>query len=457
MPEKTLVIAYSGGVDSQVLLAALAKLKRERQLTNPMLVCHVNHGLSADAVAWQTFARQQAEYFSLPFITHTLSLKKQPQQSLEAIARDARYQLLAKASAEPAIIVTGHHLNDQAETFLLALKRGAGLKGLSAMPSNLTLAQHLLTRPLLAISRTEIEAYANQRQLPWIDDESNQDHTFDRNFLRHAVLPELEKRWPSFCQTLSRSVGHCQDAQALLDEVAQADLEQVMIAEQVLSVPALLLLSKLRFNNVVRHFLARYEKLMPSSAQLEQISKQFSAANDKNPTVKVGDYCLRRYGQQLHLTPSFRDISAWQKRLSNAYQAETIILPDGLGTLGVSAESESTVNDRMGNVDKQLCKNSHQRTVACIGLAMPEAKQVVSIRFNHDNPICQPHFRDKSRSLKKILQEAKIPTWQRQRIPFIYYDDTLVAALGLFVCKSHLVGSDEANLKLVWLEDKSSG
>jgi tRNA(Ile)-lysidine synthase len=439
--DKTIVVAYSGGVDSQVLLAALSKLKQQQQLKNPILVCHVNHGLSTNAAAWQQFASEQCQQFSLPLTIHQLALKKLPQQSLEAIARDARYQCLIKASEDSAFIVTGHHLNDQTETFLLALKRGSGLKGLSAMAQHSTLAQHSLVRPLLGISRDDIVAYAQHKNLDWIEDESNQDQTFDRNFIRHTVVPELTQRWPSFNKTLNRSVGHCQDAQLLLNEVAEEDFSKVMFADKVLSVPALLSLSALRFNNVMRFFLTRHDKLMPSSAQLMQITQQLHADSDKNPSVKIADYCLRRYQQQLYLTDNFADITEWSKQVLITSDGNNIELPDNLGS--IQLDVFETV--------RNIATTENHRDVEIIA---PKAEQIVSIRFNHDNPRCLPHFRDKSRALKKVLQEAKIPTWQRQRIPFIYYDETLVAALGLFVCKSYVPEPIDSKLKLVWLEPK---
>jgi tRNA(Ile)-lysidine synthase len=442
--DKTIVVAYSGGVDSQVLLAALSTLKQQQQLKNPIVVCHVNHGLSINAAAWHKFANEQCQQFSLPLTIHQLALKKLPQQSLEAIARDARYQCLVEASEEPAFIVTGHHLNDQAETFLLALKRGSGLKGLSAMAQHSTLAHHSLVRPLLGISREDIVAYAQHKKLDWIEDESNQDQAFDRNFIRHTIVPELTQRWPSFNKTLSRSVSHCQDAQLLLNEVAEEDFNKVMFSDKVLSVPALLNLSALRFNNVMRFFLARHDKLMPSSAQLMQITQQLHADNDKNPSVKIADYCLRRYQQQLYLTDNFANITEWNRQIIITADGSNIKLPDNLGCIQLdAAEGASDIDN--------IASNENQHSVEIIA---PKAGQIVNIRFNHDNPKCLPHFRDKSRALKKVLQEAKIPTWQRHRIPFIYYDETLVAALGLFVCKSYVPQSIDSKLKLVWLEPK---
>ena len=443
---QAIIVAYSGGVDSQVLLAALSKLKQQEKLSQNVKVCHVNHGLSANAPSWQDFATEQCQQFSLPLTIHQLALKKLPQQSLEAIARDARYQCLIESSAEPAFIVTGHHLNDQAETFLLALKRGAGLKGLSAMSAQTQLAQHTLVRPLLDISREDIVTYAEQHELAWIEDESNQDQAFDRNFLRHTIIPELTARWPSFNNTLSRSVSHCQDAQTLIDELAHEDFIKANINEKVLSIPALLNLSALRFNNVIRYFLAKHDKLMPSSAQLQQIEQQMRASNDKNPAIKINDYSFRRYQQQLHLTDNFVEIKQWQHQVQLTKATDNITLPDNLGQLHITLLANNTELVTPQVTDEALMTN--------IRIQAPKEGQQVSIRFSHNNPTCLPDYRNKSRALKKILQEAKIPTWQRQRIPFLYYDETLVAALGLFVCKSHLPQQDSSKLQLIWLDNK---
>ena len=443
---KPIVVAYSGGVDSQVLLAALYQLKQQKKLTNTIAVCHVNHGLSKHASSWQEFAAKQCQQFSFPLITHQLSLKKQPQQSLEAMARDARYQCLVESSKEPALIVTGHHLDDQAETFFLSLKRGAGLKGLSAMSEQIQLAQHTLVRPLLAVSRAEIVHYAQQQNLTWIEDESNHDQVFDRNFLRHTVMPKLSARWPSFNDTLSRSVGHCQDAQSLLDELAEEDLVKVSITNKVLSIAELLNLSTLRFNNVIRYFLAKHDKLMPSSAQLQQIEQQMRASNDKNPAIKINDYSFRRYQQQLHLTDNFVEIKQWQHQVLLTKATDNITLPDNLGQLHITLLANNTELVTPQVTDEALMTN--------ISIQAPKEGQQVSIRFSHNNPTCLPDYRNKSRALKKILQEAKIPTWQRQRIPFLYYDETLVAALGLFICKSHLPQQDSSKLQLIWLDNK---
>ena len=438
MPKQPIVIAYSGGVDSQVLLVALAKLKQQGQLTNTIKVCHVNHGLSPHAEAWQAFAQTQSQLFSLPFITYELNLKKQAQQSLEALARDGRYQVLKQASAEPALIVTGHHLNDQAETFLLALKRGSGLKGLSAMPASMKLAQHLLVRPLLLVSRADILAYANQHKLTWIEDESNQVQAFDRNFLRQTVVPTLEKRWPSINKTITRSAEHCFEAQQLLEELAQQDLAECQRSPDKLSVPSLNKLSEARVKNLLRYFLSSHDVLMPTSQQLKQICQQLNAEPDKSPAIQLANCCLRRFKDELYLTRIYQDIALWQHSVNIDSLVDekslNVSLPDELGVLSFT------------NCSEQAQANSQIKSNWQAGIKKPSRDQVVTIRFAHQNPKCLPQYRQHSRGLKKVLQELAIPPWQRKRLPFIFYNDELVAVVGHFVCQNYLADNENTGV-----------
>ncbi|MFT5636503.1 MAG: tRNA(Ile)-lysidine synthase [Cognaticolwellia sp.] len=437
-PDKTIVIAYSGGVDSQVLLVALAKLKQQGQLANTIVVCHVNHGLSPHADAWQAFAQQQCDSFSLPLITHKLNLKKLSQQSLEAMARDARYQVLIQASAEPAIIVTGHHLNDQAETFLLALKRGSGLKGLSAMLASSTLAQHTLARPLLPISRANIIDYANEHQLSWIEDESNTDEHYDRNFLRHQILPKLNERWASINKTIARSAEHCYEAQQLLDELAQQDLVDCQLSSYKLSIPNLNKLSEPRLKNILRYFLSSHDLLMPTRQQLKQICLQLNADADKSPVIQLANCCFRRFKGEVHLTRIYQDISLWQQSVNLECLADekilNVALPDELGTLNFST--------LLGN-DKA---KSHWQAA----IKKPNVNQLVTVCFAHENPTCLPQYRQHSRALKKVLQELEIPPWQRKRLPFIFYDNELIAVAGHFVCRDYLVDNKNLGCFISW-------
>ena len=434
-PQRDIVIAYSGGVDSQVLLHALASLKAKKNLPNPISACHVNHGLSANALQWQTAAESYCKQLHIPLIICPLKLAKIKQQSLEAVAREARYKALKESSPENALIVTGHHGDDQAETFLLALKRGAGVKGLSAMKKEVFFDKQLLVRPLLSISRDEIEQYAKNNQISWQEDESNTDLNFDRNFIRHKIMPLLTQRWPSIFTTMHRSSKHCQDSQILLDELAEMDLARCLSTNQRLNITLLKSLSVRRFNNLLRFYLSSKSQLMPTTQQLDQIYHQLDAKTDKSPAVKLGSYWLRFFQQEVYITKDFNDISQWQQALNID---EKLPLPDGLGELNVYSSNTPASTTHQSK--------SLQRVVA------PNSQQQVTIKFCHNNEKCLPDYRNHSRSIKKVMQELAIPPWQRKRVPFLYYDDVLVAAVGYFVCQPFMVSENKENTLLLFIE-----
>jgi tRNA(Ile)-lysidine synthase len=476
-PERPIVIAYSGGIDSQVLLHALARLKQDQSckqyLRQAITVCHVNHGLSPLADTWQQLAQRQCEALSLPLTVCPVEVKAKAQHSLEALARDARYQALYEICPDNALIVTGHHSDDQSETFLLALKRGSGLKGLSAMAEISPLSPHFsnatpapkqsphkncstdsdgqqpkkshknlqLVRPLLSLPRSSIEAYAKAQALTWVEDESNSDVSFDRNFIRHQVMPILKERWPSILHTISRSSEHCSEGQALLTELAEQDLAACLVVKgskeskegnQTLSIEFLNRLSTARFNNLIRHFLAVNHCLMPTSQQLLQIHLQLNAAADKTPAVKVGSHWLRRYQQHVYLTPDFKDVNTWQKKITYDTLSDnnevTSELPDQLGHITLALIAEQNM--------LSICHNNQYHQ-----LKAPHPAQQLIIRYQHDNPSCLPDFRQRKRPLKKVLQELSIAPWLRQRIAYLYYDQELVSALGYFICKPYLTAA----------------
>ena len=444
-PSKQVVVAYSGGVDSQVLLHALVTLTQQHKINNPLLLCHVNHGLSPNAKDWQQFAVQQGDKYDIPVIIEQVCIDTTASQSLEAAAREARYSALKKAASHDAIIVTGHHSDDQAETFLLALKRGAGLKGLSSMAEEVELDKQLLVRPLLTISRKEIEQYAINYHLTWVEDESNLDTDFDRNFLRHDIMPLLSQRWPSIKATIARSASHCYEGQQLLNELAQADLSNCVTDSDVgaLAIEQLKILSQARFNNLMRYYLQLQQRLMPSTEQLSQVYQQIFADVDKSPEIKVGDYCLRRFNQALYITENYQDISSWQKVIAyhEIQNHITIELPDKLGELTFTGDDVI----------------AQPLTAISYVIKAPINEENISIRFSHNNPKCLPEYRQNRRPLKKVLQELKIPVWQRKRIPFLYYGDIFVAAIGHFVCKEYLPDESDKLLNVLWLGQDKSG
>lgn len=436
-PETPLVIAYSGGVDSQVILHACYVLKSLQLLSNSITVCHVNHGLSPHANLWENNAKQQCLEYYFSLVVKRVEVKNISQKSLEALARDARYKALSEHSENNAKIVTGHHGDDQVETFFLALKRGSGLKGLSAMketlPLNIEAAKsQSLVRPLLRVSRHDILAYAKKYELTWVEDESNSDTRFERNFLRHDVIPTLKKRWPSFLTTLFRSTEHIQESQQLLDELAAQDLQSCMSVNNRLSTTHLLALSQARFNNLLRFYLAKKHYLMPSTEQLVQAYQQMLDTEGQSAEVKLGEVWLRVFKTEVYFTALLADLTRWQsevilQKIEDSREISQITLPENLGTLYIN----QSMNDESVMPYEDIAVKQHF-------IQPPNKGQKVEVKFSHHNPTCLPDYRNKSRSLKKVLQELSIPPWERKQVPFLYYDGELVAAIGYFVCKSFI-------------------
>ncbi|WP_448248634.1 tRNA lysidine(34) synthetase TilS [Thalassotalea agariperforans] len=432
-PNKPIYLAYSGGVDSQVLLHAAAQLLTQGKLTNPLMVCHIHHGLSDNADRWLAFAEQQSQHYQSGFLSKKVQLMQDSGESLEALARDARYQALVEMTEVNDVIATGHHNDDQAETFLLALKRGSGLTGLAAMKGQQAFYQRQLVRPLLAIPRQTIEAYADAHQLTWIEDESNHDNRFDRNFLRNDILPLLTERWPAIKQTIARSAEHCRDAENLILEVTEQDYQQCCNSDNSLSVSALLTLSPARFNLLIRYFLKQNHGLMPSRQQLVELAQQLKAACDKTPAIKIGNYWLRRYQDSLYITPEYSDLSQWQRTvdLNELSEGKTISisLPDQLGEFSITKGemiNATPVSSALAN--STLVKSMQQYLFLDENLPL-------TLTFSHDNPKCLPDFRDKSRSLKKVLQELNIAPWLRKRQLFLMQNSLLVGVAGQFICQ----------------------
>ena len=249
---RQIYVAYSGGVDSQALLHTLACIKADGYLQANLRAIHVHHGLSAYADNWLEFTKQQAFTFGVEYQGVQVNVQEKPQQSLEALARDARYQAFKEYSDENAVIVTAHHQDDQLETLLLALKRGSGISGLGAMSEVRKFnAGRLIARPFLNVSRAEIERYASDKKLEWIEDESNADERFDRNFLRHQVIPLLQQRWPHILESVSRSTRHLREGQQLLEQTAEQDMQLAQFSEQSLAIEPLLSLTKPRLKKCI--------------------------------------------------------------------------------------------------------------------------------------------------------------------------------------------------------------
>ena len=419
---KRIVIALSGGLDSSVLLHLAAQYHKSHQHID-LLVVHVNHGLQEQANSWQLSCQQQAEALGLPFVAEMVDVVVQARSSLEAVAREKRYQALAKHMDAHSCLLTGHHVDDQFETFMLALKRGSGLQGLAAMPPMRDFAAGCLLRPLLLVTRAELEDYARQQQLSWIEDPSNQSLEFDRNFLRHKVLPELTQRWPQWLASTQRSVQLLQESVDLLEELAESDYQKLK-REQTLCCESLLLLSPKRQRNVLRYWFKLMNWAYPSQAQLEQILTQAAAKQDAKVAVTLAEGECRRFQANLYLVK----------------KAELL-------------ESELVSDWKLATTPILTLSNGSQLTWQTGGkLLPPSSSQQVSVKFR--TQLEQKNFnafgRKGSRSIKKLLQECKLPPWQRNRLPFVFYDEVLVAIADIYIQQDYAC-SQSKGIALSWL------
>ena len=296
-------VAYSGGVDSHVLLHALTSL---RPLPGMEVgAVHVNHGLQADAGHWQAHCREVCRDLDIPFIAQQVDGRAAAGESPEAAARQARYRALREWLPPGHCLLTAQHLDDQAETLLLQLLRGSGVRGLAAMPPLAAFGEGHLLRPLLDYPRASLLAYARQHGLKWIEDPSNTDTGLDRNYLRHHILPVLRERWPAMSETLARSAGHCAEAADLLADLGMQDI--TILSQdtlETLSVAGLRKLPPARRRNALRHWIVQRGGTAPSAAVLSRVNDDILGSRaDAQPCVRFGHHELRRYRDRLYLLP----------------------------------------------------------------------------------------------------------------------------------------------------------
>ena len=396
---KKVLIAYSGGLDSHVLLHALASIAPSQNLQ--IRAIYIDHGLQLIAKQWPQHCLTVCNRLSIACEIVSLNLSIPKGKSLEAVARDARYQAFAERIQQDEMLVTAHHQDDQAETLLVQLFRGAGINGLAAMPviSDFASGQHM--RPLLDQSRESLEQYAQQHKLDTIKDPSNQDQCFDRNFLRHAIIPRLKNRWKSINQLLARAAHHQAEAKNLLTEYLRQDLP-VLVGKRsgTLSIKKLKQLSLARRKAIIRYFIDQKGFLAPSEKKLHHIlSDVLNAGQSAMPCVHWQGVEVRRHQGDLYaiapLTP---------------HNTQQIIHWDTNQPLQLHCLNRILKSDQLEGIDALLVKHNHK----------------VEVRFRQGGEKIYQAQRKHTQSLKKIFQEMHIPTWERDRIPLIYIDNKLV-------------------------------
>jgi tRNA(Ile)-lysidine synthase len=420
-------VAFSGGVDSHALLHALARL-RDR-LKGEIGAVHVNHGLHEDAGEWEAHCRELCRDLAVQYVSLPVDARPARGESPEAAARAARYSALENWLPAGHCLLMAQHQDDQAETLLLQLLRGSGVKGLAAMPARARLGAGHLLRPLLDVSRQALQQYAIANRLHWVEDPSNRDTGLDRNFLRHQILPELRKRWPVMPALLSRSARHCAEAAMMLEQLAEQDVMTLGGRGETLPVSGLLQLSPDRLRNALRYWLMERCGTTPSTAVLARLVHDILGSRpDASPCVRWGGHEVRRYRDRLYLLrhiPGHHQARGQNRWLEWALTGP-LELPDAGGVLSVTRESGRGL-----------------RAVAVAG-------DGVRITFRRGGERCRPAGRHHHHSLKKLFQEQGVPPWERGRIPLIYIDNKLAAVTGYWVCEPFSAAPGEPGLVVQW-------
>lgn len=398
-------VAYSGGLDSHVLLHLLSEYKRTKNSEVKLFAIHVNHNLSAQAKQWVEHCEKVCKALNVPYFTDNVHVASNAVKgSLEEVLRDRRYEVFAKVLPNNSCLLTAHHADDQAETLLLQLFRGAGPKGLAAMPRKIKFSAGWLVRPLLDFSREDILCYAQRNRLSWIEDESNLNIKFDRNLVRHRLLPTIKERWVGVNKALARVARNCAEANILLEVLAKTDLQSVADVdnEDILNIELLKQLSISRQKNVLRFWLAQKQLLMPSEVKLDEIlSACINSRYDASPIVAWGGAEVRRFRNYLYAFPPL--VVHDNKLVLYFSSTERMVLPSMLGEMEIHISPEA-------NLDIQR----------------------ITVRFRQGGEKIKLPKRSGIRDLKKIMQEWGIPPWLRDRVPLVYYDSEIVAVVGYY-------------------------
>ncbi|WP_062569893.1 tRNA lysidine(34) synthetase TilS [Pseudoalteromonas arabiensis] len=397
-------VALSGGVDSVVLLHLMTTVRKQYPELEIEAV-YVNHGLSQHAGEWQRFCQSLCEELDVAFKAVHVEIVKRSRTSLEAQAREARYQALDENCLAGSVLLLGQHLNDQLETFLLRLKRGSGLQGLASMQQlRLLASERVCFRPLINITREQIEQFADEFAITHITDDSNSDERFDRNFLRHQVMPLLTMRFQGFEKSAARSIRLLQKQQSLLDEYTQSDLEQCQNLRGGLSCESVAKFSEARQANLVRAWLNQFTHQLPSENQLRQIIEQgLTAKADAQLKISLQSGDVRRHQQHWYFVKEQAIPEAMEIAL------QSIELTDG---------RKLTV--KLGK-----------------GIRKPKPNEQVRVEFNKPQAQIKPLHKPGSNTLKHWFKDAKVAPWLRAQVPLIYYNDELVQVVGYFVSAQH--------------------
>ena len=421
-PIQRLWVAYSGGIDSHVLLHRVVKLRSD--LPPLAGAIHIHHDLSLNADYWAEHC--QATCDQLGIGCQIIHARIGEGEGVEDSARRARYGAIQPCLRTGDAILLAQHQDDQAETFLIQALRGGGPHGLAAMPAIAPLGKGFMVRPMLEISRQDVQEYAARQELHWVEDESNLDTRFDRNFIRQVIVPKLLERWPAASRTLSRTASHTAALVTITDELLQDELHEVRGSrEDTLSISVLKSLTYTRASLLIRAMCHQLQLPVPATGHIrELLDKQLHAEADRQIHINWPGAEFRRYQDDLFILSPLPDIVSanWRYHWDGSHPLE---IPQLHGVLRLEACSD-------GGLD--------QKTI----------RQGLMVRPRAGNERCQPANEDFRRDLKTIYQKHHIAPWERERLPLIYSDEQLVAIADIVVCQQAMAKDTEAGYRVIW-------
>ena len=414
-------LALSGGLDSTSLLHMLVQL-RDQQTLPPLTALHVDHQLTGQSARWAAACRELCAAWGVALECRQVTVSPSG-AGLEAAARAARYAVFAELLGRDEVLLLAHHRDDQVETFFLRLLRGAGLTGLRAMPQQRRLGRGHLLRPLLNCTGTGLRDYAGQHALSWVEDASNRDQSFDRNYLRQTVLPQLEARWPGFRGNVLAAVAAIAAADGLLQDRYRAELATrcgTHWGEPTLALTALQDRTEHDSLQLIRLWLSGQGLTPPGRARLREFVRQLrTAATDTQPCLRLGAVVLRRYRNRLYLGA-----------VATARPAPARLAPATPLDWGAQGCLE-------------------MRPAPRGGLRLPAAGYwQLGLRAGGER--CRPRGRAVSRSLKKLLQEAGVPPWRRRQLPLLFDGTALAAVAGVCECEGFAPAAGHVGYRLMW-------
>lgn len=406
---QTIWIAFSGGLDSTVLLHACNLLVKST--AHRLRAIHVNHQLHPDSSNWSQHCAQVCSKLEIPFEVIPVDAQAYMHLGLEAAAREARYSAFESRLSSTDVLFTAHHADDQLETVLLQLFRGAGAQGLSGCATQRALGAGLLMRPLLQVQRQDIAAYAKQAVLDWLEDPANDALQHDRNYLRHKLMPLLHARWQGLHATISRAALWQSENAELLNNLAEADLlASGFVADSTLSCESLVHLSDARLRNVLRWWIRQNGFQAPNAQVMQRIvADAVFGGDDREPCIVWQDCEIRKYRGKLYIQATMPSHDAQQKHEWDLN--ESLELPALQLTLTTTALNE-------------------------FGLELNNINHL-QVGFRVGGEVIRPRGRGCQKDLKTLFQEAGVLPWLRNRIPLLFKDGQLIFVWGYWISEGY--------------------